>query len=64
MLADAVVVDVEGDEGILDAVILDDVQADGTDFITLSDDSIMLSDDDMMDNLSIDVDGADISFII
>ncbi len=64
LLADAVVVDVEGDEGILDAVILDDVQADGTDFITLSDDSIMLSDDDMMDNLSIDVDGADISFII
>lgn len=41
LLADAVVVDVDGDDGILDAVMLDDVQADSMDFITMSDDSVM-----------------------
>ena len=42
LLNDAVVVDVEGDGGILEAVMLDDVQADSTDFITLSDDTVMM----------------------
>lgn len=65
LLGDAVVVDVEGDRGILEAVMLDDVQADGTDFITLSDDTVMMSDTDMMDDaFSIDVDGSDISFMV
>ena len=48
-----------------EAVMLDDVQADGTDFITLSDDTVMMSDTDMMDDaFSIDVDGSDISFMV
>lgn len=64
LLADAVVVDVDGDDGILDAVMLDDVQADSMDFITMSDDSVMGWDAGMDSNLSIEVEGADILFII
>lgn len=64
LLADAVVVDVEGEDGVLDAVMLDDTQADCMDFITMSDDSVMGLDADMDSSLSIDVDGSDISFII
>lgn len=64
LLADAVMVDVDGDDGILDAVMLDDVQADSMDFITMSDDSVMGWDAGMDSNLSIEVEGADISFII
>ena len=64
LLADAVVVDVDGDDGILDAVMLDDVKADSMDFITMSDDSVMGWDAGMDSNLSIEVEGADISFII
>lgn len=64
LLADAVVVDVDGDDGILDAVMLDDVQADSMDFITMPDDSVMGWDAGMDSNLSIEVEGADISFII
>ncbi len=63
LLSDAVVVDVDGNDGILDAVMLDDVPVDGTDFITLSDDSVVMPDsDDVSDFISIDVDGSDISF--
>ena len=62
LLADAVVVDVDGDDGILDAVMLDDVQADSMDFTTMSDDSVMGWDAGMDSNLSIEVEGADISF--
>lgn len=64
LLADAVVVDVDGDDGILDAVMLDDVQADSMDFITMSDDSVMGWDAGMDSNLLVEVEGADISFII
>ena len=65
LLSDAVVVDVDGNDGILDAVMLDDVPVDGTDFITLSDDSVVMPDsDDVSDFISIDVDGSDISFIL
>lgn len=64
LLADAVVMDVDGDDGILDAVMLDDVQADSMDFITMSDDSVMGWDAGMDSNLSIEVEGTDISFII
>ncbi len=64
LLADAVVVDVDGDDGFLDAVMLDDVQADSMDFVTMSDDSVMGWDAGMDSNLSIEVEGADISFII
>ena len=65
LLSDAVVVDVDGNDGILDAVMLDDVPVDGTDFITLSDASVVMPDsDDVSDFISIDVDGSDISFIL
>lgn len=65
LLSDAVVVDVDGNDGILDAVMLDDVPVDGTDFITLSDDSVVMPDsDDVSDFISIDVDGSYISFIL
>lgn len=65
LLSDAVVVDVDGNDGILDAVMLDDVPVDGTDFITLSDDSVVMPDsDDVSDFISIDVGGSDISFIL
>lgn len=65
LLSDAEVVDVDGNDGILDAVMLDDVPVDGTDFITLSDDSVVMPDsDDVSDFISIDVDGSDISFIL
>lgn len=65
LLSDAVVVNVDGNDGILDAVMLDDVPVDGTDFITLSDDSVVMPDsDDVSDFISIDVDGSDISFIL
>lgn len=65
LLSDAVVVDVDGNDGILDAVMLDDVPVDGTDFITLSNDSVVMPDsDDVSDFISIDVDGSDISFIL
>lgn len=65
LLSDAVVVDVDGNDGILDAVMLDDVPVNGTDFITLSDDSVVMPDsDDVSDFISIDVDGSDISFIL
>ena len=65
LLSDAGVVDVDGNDGILDAVMLDDVPVDGTDFITLSDDSVVMPDsDDVSDFISIDVDGSDISFIL
>ena len=66
LLSDAVVLDVEGDEGFLDAVMLEDAPIDGSDFITLSDDTMIMSDsDDTMDDcFSIDVDGSDISFIL
>lgn len=65
LLSDAVVVDVDGNDGILDAVMLDDVPVDGTDFITLSDDSVVIPDsDDVSDFISIDVDGSDTSFIL
>ena len=61
LLSDAVVVDVDGNDGILDAVMLDDVPVDGTDFITLSDDYVVMRDsDDVSDFISIDVDGYDI----
>ena len=50
-LGDVVVVDVDGDDGILDAVMLDDGETDTTDFITLSDDTVVMSDADVVDNI-------------
>lgn len=63
--ADAVVVDVDEGYDLPDAVMIDD-NIDMADFITLSDDTVMLSDTDMvdMDSIDVDMDGSDISFLI
>lgn len=68
MPADAVMIDVESEGVDLgDAVVVDDQGMDAmdhTDFITLADDTAMLSDTGMLDLYSSDMDGADISFIL
>lgn len=63
MLSDVVVVDVDGGNDLADIVMIDDA-FDSSDFITLSDDTIMLSDSDMFDTYTTDIDGSDISFIV
>lgn len=63
MFTDAVIVDVDGGDDLSDVVMIDDT-IEVTDFITLSDDTIMLSDADMLDAYSTDIDGSDISFIV
>lgn len=65
ILTDAVIVDVDVDgENDLSDVVMIDESIDVSDFITLSDDTIMLSDADMLDTYSTDIDGSDISFIL
>lgn len=56
ILTDAVIVGVDGENDLSDVVMIDE-SIDVSDFITLSDDTIMLSDADMLD-------GSDISFIL
>ena len=63
ILTDAVIVGVDGENDLSDVVMIDE-RIDVSDFITLSDDTVMLSDTDMMDLYSTDMDGADISFIV
>ena len=60
---DAVVVDMDESPDLLGAVVIDE-DVDSSDFIMLADDTIMLSDADMLDIDSFDIDGTDISFII
>lgn len=58
--SDAVIVDMDNDELLPDAVVIDE-GFEGSDFITLSDDTIMLSDADMLDMSSgLDIDSSDI----
>jgi hypothetical protein len=63
ILTDAVIVGVDGENDLSDVVMIDE-SIDVSDFITLSDDTIMLSDVDMLDTYSTDIDGSDISFIL
>lgn len=64
-ISDAVVVDVTEEGGFSDAVMIDSpVTVDGEDFISIADDTVMLSDDDMVNGISIGMDGSDISFIL
>lgn len=63
ILTDAVVVDVDGGDDLSDIIMIDD-NFDTQDFITLSDDTVMWSDTDMLDTYSTDIDGADIDFIV
>jgi len=64
---DAVVVDVDSGNDLSDLVTIDEGNSqmfDTSDFITLSDDTVMLTDDDMHDIYSSDIDGSDISFML
>lgn len=63
ILTDAVIVDVDGENDLSDVVMIDE-SIDVSDFITLSDDTIMLSDADMLVHIQPDIDGSDISFIL
>lgn len=63
ILTDAVIVGVDGENDLSDVVMIDE-SIDVSDFITLSDDTIMLFDADMLDTYSTDIDGSDISFIL
>ena len=56
-------VEVDNDQDRDTFVMLDGAQTDA-DFITLADDTIMLSDLDVMDSFSVDMDDTDISFIL
>lgn len=60
----AVIIDIENDQDLFAAVTIDTDSMEG-DFITLADDSILLSDTDMSDIISSDIiDDADISVIL
>lgn len=60
----AVIIDIENDQDLFAAVTIDTDSMEG-DFITLADDTILLSDTDMSDIISSDIiDDADISVIL
>lgn len=62
-LSEAVILDVDGENDLSDIVMIDE-SIEVSDFITLSDDTIMLSDTDTLDTYSTDIEGSDISFIL
>ena len=68
MPADAVLVDVDKlDADLSEAVMVDDmdfVDVEHEDFITLADDTVMLSDVDTLDLTTTDMNDADITFIV
>ena len=68
MPADAVLVDVDKlDADLSEAVMVDDmdfVEVEPEDFITLADDTVMLSDVDTLDLTTTDMNDADITFIV
>ena len=68
MPADAVLVDVDNlDANLNEAITVDEadfVEVEHQDFITLADDTVMLSDVDTMDMTVTDMNDADITFIV
>jgi hypothetical protein len=60
--SDAVIIDVD-DDVMMDAVVIDEGM-EGADFITLSDDTVVIMDTDMIDSYSSDISDMDISIII
>jgi hypothetical protein len=60
---DAVVIDMDGNDDLAGIVTIDE-SMDTSDFITLADDTIMLSDADMIDTYSSDISDMDISIMI
>lgn len=63
MMSDAVIVDVDGENDMAEAVMIDE-EVDTSDFITLSDDTDMFGNGEMLDTYSTDIDGSDIAFIL
>ena len=63
MMSDAVIVDVDGENDMAEAVMIDE-GVDTSDFITLSDDTDMFGNGEMLDIYSTDIDGSDIAFIL
>ncbi len=63
MMSDAVIVDVDGENDMAEAVMIDE-GVDTSDFITLSDDTDMFGNGEMLDTYSTDIDGSDIAFIL
>ncbi len=61
---DAVVVDVDMESDLSGIVMVDEDNTDVSDFITLSDDTVVLSDADIQDIFSTDISDGDISFMI
>ena len=53
----------DGSDDYMGAIVIDE-NMDSSDFITLSDDTIMLSDADMIDSYSSDISDIDISIMI
>ena len=68
MPADTVLVDVDNlDANLSEAIAVDEanfVEVEHQDFITLADDTVMLSDVDTMDMTVTDMNDADITFIV
>lgn len=62
-LSDDIVVDVDDNTDLADFVTLDDESLSG-DYISIADDTVMLSDAEMFDVYATDIDGTDISFIL
>jgi hypothetical protein len=63
LMSDAVVIDMDNDDS-LSGIIVADESMDSPDFITLSGDTIMLSDADTIDSYSSDISDIDISIMI
>ncbi len=61
--SDAVVIDLDGQEDLAGVITVDE-DFQGSDFIMLADDTVMLSDADMIDisSMDMDMDGTTISF--
>ena len=60
--SDAVIIDVD-DDIMMEAVVIDEGM-ESADFITLSDDTVVIMDTDMIDSYSSDISDMDISIII
>ncbi|MDR2533375.1 MAG: hypothetical protein LBC81_01130 [Tannerellaceae bacterium] len=58
----AVIIDVD-DDVMMEAVVIDEGM-EGCDFITLSDDTVVIMDADMIDSYSSDISDMDISIIV
>jgi len=63
LFSDAVVIDMDNDND-LEGIVTIDESIDNSDFITLADDTIMLSDADMIDTYASDISDMDISIMI